>query len=116
MDIIKRWFDSTETAQSGYAPLPRHQGGSHSGDLSASSDGYEHPNSYHKKLSSSGHRNDDFANDLPSVEDFGIELHPETSALLEDEEALTKAFGGSGTYHTAIRSYLGPELMTLIFW
>lgn len=33
---------------------------------------------------------------IQSVEDFGVNLHPETLAYVHDSEALERSFGGSG--------------------
>lgn len=101
MDALKGWFNPSKTPQTGYLPLSQDRGGDEpsSSDLSRSSDERESTVDDDRKptpRSRSRHGDHQDELDLLPLDFFGIELHPDTYSLLEDDQALSEAFGGSG--------------------
>lgn len=101
MDALKGWFDPFKTSQTGYLPLSQDRGGEERSNfvLARSSDERECTvDDDRKPVHRSRSRNDDHQDELDilPLDFFGIELHPDTYGLLEDDQALSEAFGGSG--------------------
>jgi hypothetical protein len=94
MDTVKGWFNPSKTSQSGYLPLTQNREGDEdsSSGLSRSLDDQRSTVDDRKPHQRRRHSEDGL---LP-LEFFGIELHPDTYGLLEDDQALSEAFGGSG--------------------
>jgi hypothetical protein len=101
MNALKGWFDPSKTSQTGYLPLSQDRGGGElpSSGVSRSSNERESTvdddrKPIHRSRSRNGDHQDEL--DLLPLDFFRIELHPDTYGLLEDDQALSKAFGGSG--------------------
>jgi hypothetical protein len=103
MDALKGWFDpsKTSTSQRGYLPLSQDRGGDErsSSALPRSPDSREltvddDRKPTHRSKSRNGDHQDEL--DLLPLDFFGIELHPDTYGLLEDDQALSEAFGSNG--------------------
>jgi hypothetical protein len=101
MDALKGWFDPFKTSQTGYLPLSQNgEGTQHSSSaLSRSPESRESAvdddrKPTHRSRSRNGDHQDEL--DLLPLDFFGIELHPDTYGLLEDDQALSEAFGGNG--------------------
>lgn len=114
MDALKGLFNPSKTSPSGYLPLSQDRADDEppSSGLYGTLDGQESTADDRKPIHRDGSRNGDHPDelDLLPLEFFGIELHPDTYSLLEDDQALSRAFGGSGqsNFHRSVltrRSY-----------
>ena len=94
MDALKGWFDPSKTSQSGYLPLPQDRGRDElpSSGLFRSTE--DQRSTVDDRKPHQRRRNSE--DDLLPLEFFGIELHPDTYGLLEDDQALSEAFGSNG--------------------
>ncbi|KAG7571074.1 hypothetical protein FFLO_01038 [Filobasidium floriforme] len=94
MDALKGWFSPSRKPQTGYLPLSQNrEDDEHSNSgLFRSTDDQRFTSDDPKP-----HQRDrNSEDDLLPLEFFGIELHPDTYGLLEDDQSLSEAFGGNG--------------------
>ena len=106
MDALRAWVDTSKPTQSGYVPLPRTNDGQ-----GATHPGPGHRGRLHRGNTNSNRKDSDdhtrigqLSTDILSLDRLGVKIHPDTHVLLEDEQALSQAFGGSGTSTLCVRS------------